>query len=267
MYRRLRDQLGAAGLVIAVIALIAALAGAAIAAGGGGGGKATASAKGKVGPRGPRGKPGPAGPAGPAGPQGAAGANGKDGSNGTNGSTGPTGPTGPTGKTGNNGTAGAVGPTGPTGPTGSFGGGVHLESDVTETGKWAASGSLQTIKDGDGNMVQVGSPTVLTSITFPISLNENTYNEWTPHIQGEANFTDFDGAGPETIGCTGDNEFPTAPSHAICIYKYVLAMKNMSVIAAGAPPSYAIPDPGGLMLRFSVTGAEAYAAGSWAATG
>jgi len=85
MISRMRENFGAAGLVVAIVALVAALAGGAIAANGGG--AATAS-KGKAGPRGKTGKTGPAGPAGPAGPQGTAGATGKEGSNGTNGTNG-----------------------------------------------------------------------------------------------------------------------------------------------------------------------------------
>lgn len=267
MYRRLRENFGTAGLVVAIVALVAALGGAAIAANGGGNGKATASAKGKPGPRGKTGPAGPAGPAGPQGPAGAKGDAGSNGSNGSNGAAGPTGPTGPKGNTGNPGAAGLEGPTGPTGPTGSFGGGVHLEEGVTELGSWAASGSLKTIKDGDGNMVQVGSPTVLSSITFPVPLGGELF-EYSVHIEGEPNFNDFDGGGPGTKGCNVDITLPNPPSKALCIYKGSnLVFKNMTLIAAGEPPFYEFPERQGAVLKLSVTGAEGIATGQWEITG
>jgi hypothetical protein len=272
MYRRLKEQFGTAGLIVAVVALVAALGGAAIAANGDGGGKATASAKGKQGPRGKTGKTGPAGPAGPAGPQGPAGVNGKDGANGGNGAVGPTGPTGVIGKTGN---PGAQGPTGPTGPTGSFGGDT-LASGVTLTGGWVSTGDLSTIEEGDGDTVTVGSSVDRVAVSFsqpltPVALPFE-YKAW---AQNNPSFTDFDGLGPSTEGCAGSVDNPTAPPGAMCIYEYphstspFLPPNNAELNNAGIPPTYedGKVELWGTFINVAITGTGAHTAGTWAVTG
>jgi hypothetical protein len=273
MLSSFRDRFGTAGLVVAIIALVAALAGGAVAAGNSGG-KATASkAKGKVGPRGPRGPAGPAGPAGPQGPQGPqgpAGANGKDGSNGSNGAAGPTGPTGAKGSAGAAGAVGETGPTGATGPTGTFGGGT-LPSGVTETGTWAVSGSVKTIKDGNGNMVTVGNPEAVAAISFPMPLfvaPEVGNPEVFIHFWTEPNFTDFDEGGSGTVGCTGSFPKPTAPNKTMCIYGNPFNLQEMTLLGTGRPPFYSSEaEELGTFVAFTVTGPEGRAAGSWAVTG
>jgi hypothetical protein len=123
MLIRLRNKLGAAGLVVAVTALVLALAGSAIAANGAGdqlaGTSKAKASKGKKGPKGPKGAKGDTGPAGPVGPQGPVGPAGPAGKDGVTGPQGPTGNPGVTGPTGPTGAPSTVpGPAGPTGPTG-----------------------------------------------------------------------------------------------------------------------------------------------------
>jgi collagen triple helix repeat protein len=278
MLSRLRTHFGTAGLVVAIVALIAALGGGAYAAtnSGDSGKAATASAKGKQGPRGKTGKTGPAGPAGPAGPQGPAGAPGKDGANGANGANGSNGVTGPTGKTGNNGTAGAQGEVGPTGPTGSFGG-EALASGVTETGGWAVSGSLKkvTLKDTNGKeevqeeTVEVGNPFTYGVISFPQRTSFPTTSFL--HFRSQPNFADFDEGGPEEIGCKGSPPAPTAPPGHLCVYVFggpVTGLHELTFSGIGGPPEFGnVGSEASVGLRFAVTGPEAWAMGTWAATG
>jgi hypothetical protein len=276
MFERIHQKLGTAGFIISIVALVAALAGGALAAtGGSGDSKATASAKGKPGPRGKTGKTGPAGavgPAGPVGPQGAAGANGKDGSSGTNGTNGATGATGKNGNTGAVGAVGETGPTGPPGAAGSFGGGF-LGSGITETGSWAATGSVQTVKDGDGNMVAIGNPIAYAPISFPQPVDFETLGfgaagGWTVHFRTEPNFTDFDEGGPEEVGCKGSPSSPTAPPRALCVYVGggTGGVHEMAFSQIGVPPGGIPAVESGTQIWFAVSGPGANATGTWAVT-
>lgn len=112
MYSRMREQFGAAGLIVAVVALVAALAGGAYAASGALTGKQKKEVK-KIAKQ-------YAGKRGPAGPQGPAGANGKDGSNGAKGDK------GDPGAPGANGTNGAPGTPGTNGTDGDDGESVNI---------------------------------------------------------------------------------------------------------------------------------------------
>lgn len=286
MLSSFRDRFGTAGLVVAIIALVIALAGGAVAAtGGSSGGKATASAKAKKGPRGPKGPKGdtgPAGPAGPAGPQGPAGpagANGKDGAAGAQGPAGPTGAAGAkgaTGAAGATGPAGAAGATGPTGPAGGGGGGFleTLPAGATEVGIWSFDASLDKVTTevgGEEKDVFVGEADVLAPISFSPPLAAQLA-ESKVHYQSDANFSDFDGAGAETIGCKGSTATPTAPSGHLCVY----AQGGGFVLNATPEGEFIIKPPAGspgaskygAMLHFLLTGeGAAHGRGMWAVTG
>jgi hypothetical protein len=270
MLTRLRTHFGTAGLIVAVVALIAALGGAAIAAGGGSGGsKATASAKGKPGPRGPRGKTGPAGPAGPAGsagaagPVGPAGPQGSPGANGQDGAAGAAGPTGPKGAAGV-GSVGETGPTGPTGPTGTFGG-IFLPEGVTETGFWAFNTpGTKAIKDGDGNMVTVGSSEAWAPISFPDIVEEpggaiNIILQSDPTFEQKCE-----------VEAGGEPANPKAPIGSMCVWSLNLSNATLVHVCKSAPVNCAIDGirPTGGYLRFT-TAAEgpAFGFGTWALTG
>jgi Collagen triple helix repeat (20 copies) len=277
MLSSFRNRFGTAGLAVSVIALVVALAGGAIAANGGGDGKATASAKAKRGPKGPKGPPGPAGSQGPAGPQGPAGAQGPAGPAGANGvdgkdgATGPTGKTGATGPTGSAGTPGATGATGATGPTGPAGGvGGALPPGVTQTGVWvlgAAQEKITTEVEGNKEEVTVGPAKARGAISFTMPLSAQL-TEAKVHYSNEPNFTDFDEAGSETIGCEGAPAAPSAPQGHLCVY---------GPFSFGAGTVEKIRRPGGGVFGTSRFGAEilvlldgtgeAFGGGTWAVTG
>jgi len=267
--RAIREPFGTAGLIVACIALVLALTGAAFAAG-----ALTGKQKKEVEKIAKKfaGKPGAAGaqgPAGPQGPAGAAGKNGSNGSNGTNGAAGPTGPTGPKGAAGSAGAVGETGPTGATGPTGSFGG-QPTEPGVTLTGRWVASGNVQTLeieKEGTPETISVGDPSAYAAISLPQPVAIGSSVE--VHFQTEENFKDFDGAGEGTVGCTGSFAAPTAPPGALCIYTSLnpAGFKNMSFEGSGPPPLFGGEfNRYGTTLKFLVKGPEALAIGSWAVT-
>jgi hypothetical protein len=271
MLARLRTHFGTAGLVVAIVALIAALGGGAYAATNSDtSGKATASAKAKQGPRGKTGKTGktgptgPAGPAGLAGPQGAAGANGKDGANGAAGSNGATGATGPTGKQGN---AGLPGEAGPTGPTGTFGG-ITLPAGVTETGYWSFStGGTNTIEEGDGDPVTIGSSDAYASFSFPDRVAA-AVSMFVRYQTTDPEFATTCGTG--TGGAGGKAISPKAPPNTLCIWQFTASMANAtfaSVCPTIACEASGFNDMGGT-LKFTLPGeGPAQGSGSWAVTG
>jgi Collagen triple helix repeat (20 copies) len=271
MLSSFRDRFGAAGLIVAVIALVTALAGGALAANNSGGGAtATASkAKGKVGPRGPRGPKGPAGPAGPQGPQGPAGANGKDGATGPTGPEGPKGPEGPQGPIGKTGKEGPEGPEGPQGPTGTFGG-IPLPADVTETGYWSfATNGTNTIEEGDGDSVTLGSPDAYANLSFPVATSEPVGGA-NIHIQGvDPNFSNTCGKGEGGAG--GSAVKPKAPKGALCIW--VLVQENATPVVTCVAPGGGCEAENGItavggVLRFTTEAdGPALGGGTWALTG
>jgi hypothetical protein len=223
MWDRIRERVGSAGLVVAVIALVLAVAGGAYAAGGGLSGKQKKEVE-KISKK----------FAGKPGAPGTAGANGKDGANGSNGKAGGNGNPGANGKSvtvtpatiecgeggaileeegdpssalpicpgeeGSPWTAAGTLPAPPAGPT---------EEGATETGSWVFTSS-----EGDGTEVFV-------ALTFPIPLSTKL-GEAKVHWEGEANFGDFDGAGPETVGCVPPDgasvAAPYAPSGNLCVF-------------------------------------------------
>jgi hypothetical protein len=307
MLSPLRNRFGIPG-VIAVIALVFAMLGGAYAASNnGGGGKATASAKAKRGPKGPKGATGPQGPQGPIGPQGPAGAKGDKGDPGATGAAGPAGTAGATGATGAAGPKGDPGGsilvgefTGPeetppnAGPCSGRGGsefepedgggsvvyacngaegdkgspwtaGGTLPSGETETGAWAFSG-------GEGEEVY-------TPISFTIPLAAALDKEHT-HFQTQANFADFDEAGPETVGCKGTGgpaPFPvfvppSAPPGHLCVYQSGNSTNVLNATFKGFErPTFNEAQgatPAGIALVFTIGVAEpsGHGGGVWAVT-
>jgi collagen triple helix repeat protein len=231
MLQRVRDQVGAAGLVVAIVALVAALAGGAFAAT-----QSASHSKVAKGPRGPRGFKGAVGaaglaglggPVGPAGPAGAKGA---------------TGPTGPPGLTGLTGTPGQTGLTGPTGP--SCATECNLPSGSTESGVWITGAPI--------------GEEVYAPISFPLHLTSfSPERVWVP-------FPESNTAGAK-VGCPGTRSEPKAAAKKLCIY----ASGNTTSIGVLESPTEAIdltPRRSGTVLKFFVEGAEPFGYGTWAIT-
>jgi hypothetical protein len=279
----LRNRFGIPG-VISVIALVFAMLGGAYAASNSsGGGKATASAKAKKGPRGPKGATGPAGPAGAQGP---AGANGKDGSNGSNGSAGAQGSQGLPGKSVEvanysgpecagseegatvqiagepstkkyvcDGVEGSPGAPGANGSPWTAGGTLPPSSasgcPCTETGAWSVS---------------AGPAFVRAVISFSIPLVAALDGSHV-HISNQANFADFDEAGPGTTGCTGSAAAPTAPSGHLCVYigteTEALVPEEVAKVDNEVPGA----STAGAYVQILLFSASAHASGTWAVTG
>jgi hypothetical protein len=293
MLSPLRNRFGIPG-VISVIALVFAMLGGAYAASSDNGGKATASAKAKKGPRGPKGATGPAGPAGPAGPQGPAGANGKDGAAGAAGKEGAKGKDGTNGAPGKSITATSLS----VGDPECEEGGVSLEEEgsgtpipicngedgkegspwtaggtlpkgTTMTGAWAFSGNLQTVTtevEGVKEEVAVGSTEAWAAISLPIPLTSNFSNaSKKTHYSTEVNFTDFDGEGPETVGCLGNSDNPKAPEGHLCVYEGGTSEATFVDIRQGSGAK-GFGRTGGF-VKFAVTGPNAIGSGTWAVTG
>jgi hypothetical protein len=253
----LQKQFGTAGLIVAVFALVAVLAGGAYAASGALTGKqkrevkAIAKSFRDSGPTGPTGAQGPAGREGPRGNDGAKGA------------TGATGAKGSKGGFGGTGAPGEVGPTGPTGPTGSSGG-APLPEGATATGYWAVSSNgTKTIKDGDGNMVPIGSSEVRAPISFPAEIPEGI-SSLTVRYQDEATFAETCGTAG---GAGGTASVPKAPAKTLCVWRF--APVNLTFVSICANPSCALPginNTGGF-LKFNTTAeGPAQGAGTWAVT-
>lgn len=273
MLHKFREQLGAAGLVVAVIALIVALGAGAFAATNGG--SATASkAKAKRGPKGPKGPKGATGPQGPAGPVGAKGDTGPQGEKGVKGDKGDKGEPGADGKNvalireipaepgetacnehGGleyevedssepkeicNGEKGAKGDKGEKGDPWSSGG--TLPPGATETGAWGFSG----VNSGEE---------VVTTISFPIPLTERLAGAHIHYVVSS------------TTECPGELSEPKALAGELCIYQGTLGK-------AGVPriESLSLPETGnganrsGAALVFTTSGAGAFGSGSFAVT-
>jgi hypothetical protein len=271
--RAIREPFGTAGLVVAMVALVAALGGTALAANG----ALTGKQKKEVETIAKKlaGKTGPAGPQGIAGAKGDSGSQGPKGDNGSVGATGATGATGAKGPAGATGAVGATGPAGPAGPEGTFGN-APLQPGVTETGYWAfSSPGIQTIEDGEGNMVTVGAERPRAQISFPShigpeglaiqtgpnneQINPILVQEISPHFE-EKCVTEAGGKGSQ----------PKAPPGYMCVWG-TAALVNAKVEGLckntqGCEAIFEIGEVGGY-LEFSLTGeGEAHGAGSWAVT-
>lgn len=265
MLRRITDQMGTAGLVVAMMALIVALAGSAFGASTSGGGKATASKKGKPtrGPKGPKGATGPIGPTGPAGPVGAKGDIGAAGANGSNGTSGAQGAPGKStlvkaaaltkceelggidvhvegepGKEVCNGKKGKEGPQGIEGKPWTPNNTLPL--NATLTGTWSLNATNAT-------------PEVNIPISFPIQLSSGLDFA---HVHT--------GSSP---ACTGTGALePLAESGHLCVYTGVLSGATLEYIA---DPQLSGEGTGvaGAQLHFSITSPTATGSGTWAVTG
>ncbi len=277
----LRNRFGIPG-VISVIALVFAMLGGAYAASNSsGGGKATASAKAKKGPRGPKGATGPAGPAGPQGP---AGANGKDGANGSNGLQGSQGLPGKSVEVANysgpecagseegatvqvagepatkkyicDGAEGAQGPSGPEGVCSTSS--CHLPANVTETGAWG----FRVDAEGEGAAPLQSAP---FNVQLPAALDSAHV-----HTFKDSNFGDFDGAGSLTVGCTGSNAAPTAPSGHFCLYGEDLFGRLTSLFVNDPTTFSSGAAKTGALIQAIFSGGSEFAdiaSGTWAVTG
>lgn len=278
MLSRIREQVGSAGLIVAVVALIAALAGGAYAASGGLTGqqkkqveKIAKKHAGKDGKEGAAGAPGPTGPQGVQGSQGAKGDKGDPGTNGTNGTNGKSvvviaadeitqcvdlgGVV--VEKEGEPASAKEIctGKEGKEGPEGQFGK-KPLQPGVTQTGTWA-------VTDSDPSAANE----VLTAISFPQPL-ENPMGGASGrfHFQFiDANFGDFDGAGPGTVGCEGDSVSPSAPSTHLCVYVGEGLLPTTAKIRRVGAENAGV-DRHGAILKFEYATVGSVR-GSWAVTG
>ena len=249
MFSTLRTRFGIPG-VISVIALVFAMFGGAYAASNSSNnGKATASAKAKKGPKGPKGATGPAGPAGAQGPAGPAGAKGDAGANGSNGAAGPTGATGAAGAKGATGAAGATGATGFSGFT------ETLPAGKTETGTWAASGSLV------GPGVEA-----LVPISFSIPLAQPS-TAGTAFFLSKEEIKNEEGPGFEA-GCTGTVEHPTAPEGALCVYSDYIGSNVSFLLFYFNEQANSYQPTGSVMLLSNTSNQEEriQGQGSWAVT-
>jgi len=281
MWERIRERFGSAGLIVGVIALVLAVAGGAYAAGGGLSAKQKKEvkkiAKGFQG-TGPQGAPGSPGANGK---DGANGTNGKDGTNGTNGKDGksitaraalpteceerggavledeavpPTAIEVCAGKEGDEGSPWTAGGTLPGPPAGTE------EEGATETGAWAFTQELPA-----GTQFYV-------PISFAIPLAAKLTSAQV-HWQDEANFEDFDGAGPEEVGCKGAYAVPLAPGHSLCVYKGPGTVQNaklLGITTLGAEPietGFGANRSGGVLVFEVEAAGIARGTGSFGVTG
>jgi hypothetical protein len=297
--RAIREPFGTAGLIVAMVALVAALGGTALAAKGALTGKQKKEVE-KIAKK----FAGPAGPAGPTGPAGANGTNGAKGETGAPGAPGTPGSPGAAGTPGDPGESPKGTPfTGAAEPTGNpcnAAGGVEYEVESTEeshtvcngkegspwtaggtlpkgsteTGIWSFEGGKQEITtevEGTKSTATVGSPEAFAPISFPIqdniSLNGaqgDPLAHW--HYSSEANFSDFDGAGTETVGCKGSVLLPSAPEGNVCVYQSGSLLGATYVAMTQQPGgSVGLRKHGGV-IKFTVTGSVARGTGSWAVT-
>ena len=279
MLSPLRNRFGIPG-AISVVALVFAMLGGAWAAGNSGKGATTsAKVKAKRALRGPKGLTGPQGPVGPRGP---AGVNGKDGVNGSDGTPGADGGSLVTREieigevdcngfggieveaegsgqvekvcNGEEGMAGAAGAPGPAGSPWTAGG--TLPVGATETGTWTVN---------SGGLV---NQLVIGAISFPIPLAA-VLDSSHVHYSTEANFADFDQAGPGTVGCAGTTAVPTAPSGNLCVYKAASVGTFASIAKATTPTNTTLgADVSGAAINFKTAAPNAgVSAGTWAVTG
>lgn len=291
MLNRMHERLGTAGFIVSVIALVFALAGGAYAAKNGLSGKqkkevksiATSVAKGLQG----------TGPQGPKGDPGAAGAAGKDGTNGTPGAPGADGklvevtPVA-SGALECEGRGGALleeeGSSAPavevcSGEEGSpwTAGGV-LPPGATETGTWAFHGGTEKVtvvtetEPTATQEVTIGDTEAWVPFSFTLPLPVGKTLSWVGsgaasnqvHFSGESNFSDFDGGGPEKLGCKGTAAGPFAPPGHLCVYLSPGTLEGAS-FTEPCKPGCGTNGSGryGGFLVFSVTENPASAQGTW----
>ncbi len=272
--------------VIAVCALIFAMLGGAYAASNSGDG-ATASAKrGKPGPRGKRGPTGPAGPQGPAG-QGAAGPQGAAGAPGAKGATGAPGTPGTPGTQGIPGKGVVVTDIPVDEPGCAELGGIEVEEKENpasakevcngEEGSPGADGVDATF---DGEPLEAGvlmqgswgtagetGQQVIAPISFPIKLSGGIGEEEV-HYSTDANFADFDGAGPGTIGCSGGLNNPAAPEGHLCVFQGSPSLPTNPGFEGILTMDQGVfgTNRYGAMVRFTLA-STGIVAGSWAVRG
>lgn len=294
MFRKVRERLGSAGLVVAVLALIVALRGGAFAA--------TQSAKKKsskyvtkpqvVALIKANATSGPTGPAGAPGGQGAPGAKGDAGAAGANGAPGATGVAGPNGKNvklttipsgpGNakcserggvtaevegesatakdicNGVAGAPGPPGADGRP--WAPESQLPPGATETGAWSFTGTE----------ADIGGIVVPISFTVQFPTPPGELGEEEVHFQTDSDFSD------SGHGTTGE---PSAEPGQLCVYFTGFGVGEpvnatfeeiTRLNQVGAPGARARgASSAGAALYFEYSGGPgeaAYGNGSWAVT-
>ena len=271
MLHRMREKVGSAGLVVGVIALVMAVAGGAYAAGGGLTGKQKKEVK-KIAKSfqgtGPQGAVGPQGPAGPKGDTGAPGTPGKDGSPGAPGANGKSVKVTPVTplqceerggviveEEGEPASAKEVceGPEGPEGQPWT----PHsaLPVGATETGAWSFINNESAPNE------------VIVTLSFPIAL-PTSLDATKVHFQSEANFTDFDEGGPETIGCGLSTQAPTAPEGHLCVYGQSNLSNAKFVAIHNVSNASSVANRTGALLIFEREGAgQAFGGGTFAVTG
>jgi len=133
-----------------------------------------------------------------------------------------------------------------------------------ETGTYAFSGTEATGPE-------------YVPISFSVPLPEPIAESWI-HFESEANFTDFDGAGPQSIGCkasykdpAGNRELGTGnPDGALCVYQAPgtgfenAKFEGVFPIAGDGPLGSTVV---GAVIKFSITGGGAgHGMGSFAVT-
>jgi Collagen triple helix repeat (20 copies) len=304
MLQKIHERMGGAGLVVSLIALIMAVSGSAIAAKGGGLSakqkkevKAIAKSMAKEGPAGKDGANGAPGANGLPGAQGPPGPQGTPGPKGDKGDKGEAGdsvvllPPDPfqcvdlggtivqiqgqpaTAKEVCNGEEGDEGPEGkPWTPGNGF-----LPDGATMFGSWVVRGGLEkvtVVTDTEPEVtkeITLGNAEEWVPVSFPLRLNTELVYAFEGassqiHYSTEANFFDFDGAGPSEVGCTGTGNFPLSPPGHMCIYELFLSASasffEPRQLGGG---SKGMSVTGGY-LRFKVTGNPATGSGAWALT-
>jgi hypothetical protein len=263
MLKRIRERVGSAGLIVAIMALVLAVAGGAYAAGGGLSAKQKKEVE-KISKK----------FAGKPGAQGAPGASGKDGSNGTNGATGKDGVAGAAGK--------SVKVTAASPLQCNELGGVVVEREAEpasakevcngeEGSPWTAGGTLPAGATETGSWVFINNESaekeVYVALSFPIKLL-TTLSASKVHFESEANFSDFDEAGSETIGCEGTTAEPKAPKGNLCVYGNVNVFNASFAAIRNIGNGSSAASLAGALLVFERVGAgEAFGSGSFAVTG
>jgi collagen triple helix repeat protein len=273
MYRKLRERIGTAGLIVSILALIVALGGGAFAAAGGLTGKQKKEVKtiakqfaGKPGVQGSQGLQGPAGPQGPQGPPGAKGEDGTDGANGKSVLVTPVDPgdfecdelggTLVEEEDGSQQVEVCNGKEGPPGEDGETGFTEVLPPGKTETGTWSFSGT-------DASAAGAFLFDFIAPISFTIPLNSEMFQvegESKVHYQGQPDFSTF---------CTGSALEPSAPLGELCVYSGEVENAEITGIGGAETQFSFTPTKSGAMIRLSFTGGAgegAFGFGAWAVT-
>jgi hypothetical protein len=297
MYARIRKHFSPAAMALSVIALVLAVAGGAFAAGG-----LTRSQEKQVKKiakkyAGKPGAPGAAGTNGTNGKDGAPGAAGKDGASGIDGDDGAPGAKGDDGDPGEEGkSAEVVALTGVhTECEGRDGALVNVEEsgepdtevcngkDGTDGEPWTLGNNLPAgaIETGSWAFTGADGTTALTPISFPVQFGFNL-KEAHVHFSTEANFADFDGGEPGTVGCKGSFKNPSGspesetvkpnPPGELCVYANnngTEGLKNATFegIYQLSPDSSKGTAKAGAVLKFAISGGAGYGVGSFAVTG